>query len=269
MNLECIQRSPQARIVVFSGDSIFFGSGVGREEVFTRLIQERLDREDGPGKWCIVNLSQPAYSFEQKMYWIDRLMESGVPAHLYLEVWPNDAGRFRLFGRHAYNFAGTDGDTDRLPGFVPEARGVTGWLFQHSRLFEYAVLAYPGDNPYSRSWLHTVWEPQVDRIDAALRERGGGMTLVVATRLDVPFAEVDRRRNDPQTPMIEYQERTGRDVVFLNRVLAAGGADFKDVRHDPCCHFNAKGHVILADAFLRLLRADVATESAEVRKADK
>lgn len=257
MNLDCPDRYPDARLVVFSGDSIFFGSGIQTEAAFTTLMQQELDRRDGPGSWCILNLSQPGYSVEQKIYWLANLMKKHTPDMVYWEVWPNESNRYRMIGDAAYDMAGVDGDTGRLPGFVPGPEWLRMWLFLNSRFFEYVVLTMFDLEPFRSSWVTGVYLPMLDEYRNALRARGSDFALVVATRLDMPFSQMRNPRLDPQTVTLEVASSHDMRMLFLHQLLLQAGADHMEIRYDPCCHFNEKGHRLLADIFLRIVAQDL------------
>ncbi|HOC99511.1 MAG TPA: hypothetical protein PKH54_06180, partial [Myxococcota bacterium] len=45
-------------------------------------------------------------------------------------------------------------------------------------------------------------------------------------------------------------------MLFLHQLLLQAEADYMEIRYDPCCHFNEKGHRLLADIFLRIVAED-------------
>lgn len=258
MNLGCPGRYPSARNIVFAGDSIFFGSGIENGREFTSLLQKKLDRDAGQGKWCVVNLSQPAYSFEQKKYWLASFMSEHRVEQVFWEVWPNEAGRFRSWNGSLYNFAGTDGGNERLPSIAGGPNRLSGWLFSNSRFFEYLFLTGIRRQGFSPAWLENDYIPDLRALQAAVAGAGGRFALVFATRLDGPFGEVRVSDREPARDVVDHAlaspgDFDGFDIMFLGRMFEAAGADYRAVRIDECCHFNEDGHGLMADMFFNLL----------------
>ncbi len=258
MNLDCPDRHPDARLVVFTGDSIFYGVGMPGRNSFTSVMQESLDREFGEGAWCILNLSQPAYSVEQKYYWYTKLLEKHQPDMVFWEYWFGEIGHFRKIGDSVYNLASPDVDSapDRLFEFIPGPKRLKLWLFSHSRLFEYFVLACFNSIPPHDEWLDRTYIPLIEGVDAELKEHGGKFSLVVASGLNMSFSEASAQLDSqPTLVMSKFLAPRPFDVVFLPRLMLQAGADYKDVRQDECCHYNEKGHRIMAAIFLDMVKA--------------
>ena len=254
MNLGCPDQYPEARLVVFTGDSIFFGTGLQTAESFTSVMQTSLDQEHGRGAWCILNLSQPGYTIEQKLYWYRKLLERHQPDLVFWEFWPNELGRYRMIGDSAYNVSGTDADTNRLPSFVPGNDRFNRWLFSNSRLFEYLVLMMIRSQEMSPEWVAETYVPFLQGLESDLKQAGGRFVAVVATRLDRPFSEFDGLEKDPQTTMSTSMADSSIETIFLHKVLSNVNADYREVRMDSCCHFSKKGHEVIAGIFLNLLK---------------
>jgi hypothetical protein len=261
-NIGCAAASPQAKVVVFSGDSIFFGSGVESKDVFTALLQNKLDAEFGVGSWCVINLSQPAYSFEQKKEWLAQFARTNRIDHVYWEVWFAENVQYRLFNGTAYNFGPAAG----APGHIPEVPviplALSEMLFSHSRLYEYAFLTFLPRYDMTEKWMDQSYVPDLTKLSAWLREKGADLTLVPASRLDRPFAIASPDSSVKDRLFFRLSEFKAADVLFLSTALKAVGADFMQVRHDPCCHYNQQGHKILADIFRDVVIRDSARRDA-------
>lgn len=80
------------RIVVL-GDSMSFGLGIENEEVYTHLLQERLNSTQNPlslGKWEVFNCSVPGYNTIQEYIFCKDLIETVEPKIIILQTFFND-----------------------------------------------------------------------------------------------------------------------------------------------------------------------------------
>jgi hypothetical protein len=266
-NISCTSTWPDAKVAVFSGDSIFFGSGVEFDEVFTRLLQKQFDDEFGMGSWCIINLSQPAFSFEQKMAWLKEFASVSRIDHVYWEVWFTENVEYRVFNGTAYNF----GPVSPAPGHIPEIPviplSISEWLFTNSRLYNYAFLTFQPRHRMTTIWWEEKYMPKLDALSAWLAEKGAGLTLVPACPLDRPFSVSVKEIIARDKIFFRLKDYRNADVLFLAEALEAMGADFMRVRHDPCCHYNQEGHKFLAEIFKDVVIRDFA--ELDAKKADK
>ena len=250
MNLECPQEYPEATLVAFIGDSIFFGTEIEASDSFTYLMQRKLNSEYGKGAWCILNLSQPAYSFEQQMYWYRQLITRYQPKVVFWELWPQASSRYRLVGKYIYNIQHLKVDAHGIPVPLPGTKLLHPWLLSRSRLFEYAflVLASPDDN--SNHWITDEYVSKLKEIKGELESLGAYLQLVSATNLDIPFDKMGDRSWDMKTVIEESILPDHFEILFLRELLVQESAKCEEVRLDTCCHFN-EGHQIFSDNFLK------------------
>lgn len=271
MNLECPERYPDSRNLVFCGDSIFFGSGIDTGQEFTRLMQSRLDTRYGPGRWCVINLSQAGYSFEQKKYWLDQFMTKHRVWQAFWEVWPNERNLYRSRGDSIYNLGGLGVNVDELSDVIPGPRWLSSWLFDHSRLFELMALSFQLRGESFDSWCSMDYMPALARLRDVVKGAGGEFKVVLATRLDISFGETVAAGRFPG----DWEGRapsgscafSGFSILNLAEMFLQAGVSPEDVRLDECCHYNQLGHEKLADMFFDMLVSTVDGEG--VKKTDK
>jgi len=257
MNFQCPQRYPEAKLIAFVGYSIFYGAELEDSDVFTNLMQQRLDAEHGKGAWCILNLSQPGYSFEQKHYWYSQLIAEHPPDIVLWILWPTEAFHYRLIGDYIYNVKHIEVDADNMPVALPGPNWLKVLLLNKSRLFEYGFLAMSLSKPLSTPTVEYTKEyiSKLKQIEGELAALGGEFQLVGATKLNMPFDQMTDRGWEAGYLTDSSVLFENFDVLFLRDLLMEENAKCEEVRLDTCCHFNEKGHQVLADIFLKILKA--------------
>jgi hypothetical protein len=130
--------APRAAGALFFGDSITYGIGLQNEELFTNLVEARLNAAQPAPGWCVMNFAQPGYGFEQSLAVAREEIPRQRPAVVLFEFWA--IGRsYRMLGDSAY-----DVDAYRLRGAgFPAVR--YGWLIPNAlnRLAVHALGGLP------------------------------------------------------------------------------------------------------------------------------
>lgn len=253
-NEACLTRHPDARVVAFSGDSIFFGIEVPGPQAMTAVTQAILDAAHGPGAWCVLNLSQAGFSFDQKRAWLRSVLARHRVDLVYWEVWPNDAARYVRVGDSIYNLAGVDpADPEPLNRLgLPTA--IDRALLRASRFYEYAMLLRVPRFDLTPEWLRDVYAPRLAALRDEVAAAGAALVLVLPPPLDRPFASRGAGRDDARM-LAGVVERLDPGAVFLGEELGRLGVDHLAVRLDPCCHYNAEGHRVIGTLFAKRLLA--------------
>lgn len=244
---EACAHSAAPRHAVVVGSSILRGSGTTGPYVFTEQLR---DRAEAAG-WCVDNLSQPAFSSEQKrVVALEALRRARPPDRLYWEVWQNDGGRYLRHEDMAINLGGYELDSAGRPrwGSLPEA--ISGPLFEGSALWRYAVIALgasPADqhDPVER-WRKILDADLLPVVEQAKRT-GTEVVLVVCPALDRSFAESEAKPHRGLGALWTFAGQHHLRWIRLEAALA--GKDYLALRADPCCHYNDVGHAALAEVF--------------------
>lgn len=199
-----------------------------------------------------MNFAQPGFTFDNKLAlarrWVPRLR----PALVLWEVWANDPRHYSVLGSTAYSLTGLDVGPDGYPDAFGLPRLVNAWLFRRSRLYEYASigLAPTHFQPWAVEWREFAEKRLVDAFDLAARN-GAKILLVLCPALDRELRASARSLDPGYAAAVDVARRLGVPYVRLDEELAA--EDYRAVRLDPCCHFNARGHAAIADALHRRL----------------
>ncbi len=233
----------QGRHLVVLGSSILYGSGLDAGDVFSAHL-------DVPGL-CVHNLAASGFDMGAKLAAL-AAWEQPVD-EVWLEVWDADPSPYTPIGDDVWRLPlGTRVDDHG----VPDAFGLpfNTWLFRHSHLFQVATASTVPVEPVS---VESAWSRAEDLAVDALRGRPA--TVLVAPRLDRPFdASVQDVERAWATAAERIGERSGARVVDLAQQLV--DLDHLELRADPCCHFNAAGHRVLAERLGML--ASVARDTA-------
>ncbi len=81
---------PGVRRIALLGDSITFGHGMTIERTFARLLEERISRMGGPGKWEVMNFGVSGYSASKMVIAFREKALAYVPQVAVLALIEND-----------------------------------------------------------------------------------------------------------------------------------------------------------------------------------
>jgi hypothetical protein len=242
----CVDAHPERVRIFFTGSSITFGVKLAEQEVFTSLLERRLNElRPNPG-FCVLNFAQPAFGFEQKFAESHVEVPRYRPALLLWEGWA-EWGPYRRMGDIAVNVRGYRLRSDGYVGMLGVPDGVNHLLFDRSAFYRYADLAIGGRamDPEANA---LVPEQALERVLSLANSVGAKLAVYPSTFLDRPFAEsvdkVDRA-------YLAFAHQRGVAVYPLARELV--NEDYVKLRLDPCCHFSAEGHRVLMPIFERIV----------------
>lgn len=226
----------EVRRLVLVGDSILDQTG-GRDA--DENVAARLQAQLGDGV-CVVNLAHAGYSAAQKAVTLLDLMDRGRVDAVLWEVW-GEAPTYRWVGDEIVAVGGyalDDAGTPAVPGVPPAANA---WLFGHSRAWQFTVLALGAGRATEdlTRWHRVV----LDRLAVA----GTPLTFFVFPDLKGPFGEPARTRHAAHPPLRALAAERGVAVVEVGERLRE--EDHLALRLDPCCHYNVRGHEVLARMF--------------------
>ena len=246
-HVDCVDLRPGSTRLLFLGDSIFYGQALQPSEVFTTLLEQRLNRQSPAPGFCVLNFSQRAFSGQQKLALARRLIPRYRPAIVFWEVWSEPALYTRL-GDAAYRFWDVEVADDGLPSVFGLPPGWNAWLIQTSRLYEYATLALAPPRAHdSRLEMADFMDHALAEVRGLAANVGAQLVLEILPPLDRPFDGGGQPVHPLEAFVPDLARERGLDPVLLSRELA--GEDYLRLRLDPCCHFNAEGHRVLADRF--------------------
>src|SRR5581483_6183021 len=122
----------------------------------------------------------------------------------------------------------------------------TDFLFRKSYAYQYATFALAPLQPTAEwergpvAWVCDQALPNLVRITG---EHGGRVFVLAATPLHVPFTEPAMEGD--LLALLGCAKKQGIPVLSIAEILSDQRVE--DVRFDPCCHLNAKGHALLAE----------------------
>jgi hypothetical protein len=262
-DLDCPTRHPDALRVVVLGSSIFAGVSVDPTKVFTQQLAQTLF----PGEHvCVMNLAEPAYSFQNQAKVAERYLETLRPDLVVWEIWGNSPWPYKVLDGTAYRFrsliVGEDGTPNPLRTWPPLHR----WLIPRSRLYELAVLSLAVE-------MHPAWirrhvatyadGPFTDTLRWVTDELQIPVLAVFCPTLDRPFAEQrdarlhpdPKRRDERYIELERVVDALRLPKLHLDARFAELGVQPEDIRLDPCCHYDEGGQAVLAEAVAPEIRS--------------
>lgn len=227
------------------GDSIAFGAGLKAEESLGPQLQAALRRAGVAA--CVHSLAQPASTLWVQAAVAEEAIPAGAPDLVLVQLWYGSPRVPVRLGDAVYYL---DGLATDAPGYPTFALGLSGaWhhaLFDTSRFWAWLTFAVnPGCAGCGRGWEAMI-ESDLARLHALAEQAGARFAILLAPPLDRPF---DAQRADPvpwYDPVIAWAAAHAVPVVRLEDVL--GDARVEDVRKNTCCHYDADGTAVLAEA---------------------
>src|SRR5689334_3607077 len=180
----CVDAHPERVRIVVTGSSITYGDSLDEADVFTSLLERRLNELRPDPGFCVLNFAQPAYGFEQK-YAVARVeLPRYRPALLLWEGWA-EWGPYRRIGDVAVNVRGYRLRSDGYVGILGVPDRINHLLFDHSALYRYAALATGGlgSDPEANA---LVPEHELEKVRSLATSVGATLALYPATFLDRP-----------------------------------------------------------------------------------
>jgi hypothetical protein len=198
-----------------------------------------------------MNFAQPGFSFEQKLAVARQEVARYKPTLIMWEDWV-EWHDYALLGKTAY---GIHGMVRRPDGFIGVA-GVPDFLnrilFEHSRAYEYLVIAAGERIPVDQDLEAKQFvDERLVKVPELAKSAGSRLALYLAPPLDKPFAQYVAEPPLWHREILRMAKARGLHVYQLQRELEK--EDFLQIRQDPCCHYNAEGHKALVPIMKRLV----------------
>ena len=250
-NRGCPGRHPERAEVLLLGSSITYGSGLGADEAFSHLLEEKLNEQQPTPGFCVLNFAQPGFSFEQKYAVAKQEVVRYRPALVLWESWVEWMD-YAMIGRYAYGVTGYRLRSDGAVGIRGMPTGLNGFLFRNLRAYEYIALSVgeKGGLSFDDQGRNFAKE-RLGRVPALASSVGAKLAIYPATPLDRSFAETAASPPAWHDVIAEFGRSNGIPVYPLQQELLA--EDPLKLRMDPCCHFNAQGHQVLAPLMARIV----------------
>ncbi len=233
----------EGRVVSFVGDSILQVTGGEPLDNFAYPLQELLG-----DAWCIHNVAQAGFIAEQKGALARRELAQHRPDVLVWEVW-GERGHVVDLGGTYYGVGGYEVDEEGWPVWpvVPVPQALHRGLFRYSRLYEYAVLTLGVTQRFNPVL------PQFEAILAAADAADATLLLLIMPELERPFGEPTVVVNEVQDGVRAWARERHVPLIDVGQAWA-GQLDYREVRLDPCCHYNPAGHQALAELIAPTVR---------------
>jgi hypothetical protein len=248
-NRSCLRELHDRPDVLFVGDSIFYGVFLEPTKTIAPIVQQMLVSSLGRPS-CVVNLSQPGYTFQNEEVVIRRAVEEFHPRVLVLEIWANSVHKFALTDESAYNFGTLQADELGFPNLgVPLL--LNQKLFSWSATWRHVSL---GLAKSSRVGPLQQWENLVagglEPLRVWLDERDTTLVLAFATSMSTPLSE-ERQKEHIYSVVMEWAEEHAVSQIYFLDVMASEKVE--DMSIDTCCHLSARGTEKVAEALEPIL----------------
>jgi hypothetical protein len=251
-NRECVEQHPERIRVLFFGTSITFGSGLTAAEAFTAQLQERLNRARPVPGFCVLSFAQPGFAFQQTLAVARVEVARYQPALIMWENWV-EWRDFALIGDTAYCIKGLRVRPDGAIGVKGVPDTLNRVLLRRSRLYEYVTLVAGerapllSEDEYARRFL----ADRLAQVPELAQSVGARLAFYLAPPLDRPFPELVASPPGWHTELLAFAQARGVPAYLLQQELV--DLDYRAVRADICCHYNAAGHRALVPVMERIV----------------
>jgi hypothetical protein len=258
-NRICPERHPERTNILFLGSSITFGTDLDASAVFTHGLEARLNQLRPLPGFCVLNFAQPAFSFQQKYAVARTEIPRYRPALILWENWV-EWNEYALIGQAAYSIRDLRLRPDGFVGMAHVPDPLNRALFLRSRLYEYVTLSWGERSPRLGPHGHPLGDQEevsefarekLIQLLQLARTAGSELVFYLAPPLDRPFSESTASPPGWQRAIMEFAAAQSISAYPLQRELA--DQDFRELRMDPCCHYNARGHDALATVMERIV----------------
>lgn len=249
--LGCAPDQAALRLAAF-GSSILAGNvsfyDDGGDAIWSERMQAGLSARSPA---CISNLAAAGFTFDNQLALARRHLPDLKPKVVYWEIWSNSPQRWQVLGDRAYRFASLARRDGEPPNPLGAPIDLHRWLLPRSRVWEALTLslATVGASPREESWQAFVAERLPEAL-ALSRAVGAELVLVYAPPLDRPLAEqVALRLADPKRDPYRFVDAWANEqgVRALRLDLLLASHPVETIRLDTCCHYNARGHELIAE----------------------
>jgi hypothetical protein len=237
-NRSCMRQTHERPDVLLIGDSIFFGVSLKPSETLAPVMQEQLAERLGRPA-CVVNLSEPGFSFEAEEIVLRRGVEKLNPKVVVLEIWQNSVSRYVSLDHALYNFGNMVVDEKGLPnlGIPAELNYV---LFSRSGIWRHLSTGLvTSQNGTSRARFEVLVVDELEPLRQWLKDRDVGLILAYAVELSAPFSEGREKERKAYAPVSEWAAEKGIPQMFFDEAMK--GKKVEEMRIDPCCHLSSQG----------------------------
>jgi len=239
--------------VVFIGDSITYCVGVGEAgQRFSDIAAAELKSEGYD--FAVLNLASPGYSTRNERYVMELFTRPLNIKALFVGLFYDDLMNFRYIDGYLWNERFVRMNDNITLESIPLPRSLNDFLFHASSLYQ---------------WLSSRQLNRIESVPETVRARkakwseqllalkkycdGKGAELIV---LIMP---IHRREMDPEKggrlQMLPYSWRyddvekfaASHRIKTLRVESFFGGMDYSGVSSDMACHYNARGHRIIAE----------------------
>src|SRR4029079_10307089 len=163
---------------------------------------------------------------------------------------------------------GTSAYRIRPDGFI----GITGVpdalnrvLLLNSRLYEYLTLAMGEGVPRDPHLEARVFAAtRLPRVVQLAQDAHAKLVLYPSPPLDLPFSETAATLPHWHADVVDFARTHGVPVYPLQRELI--DHDYRQLRLDECCHYNAEGHRALVPVMERIILEQLASSSHDARQ---
>jgi hypothetical protein len=265
---ECA-RDPDRIRILFLGDSITYGVGIESDQVFSSLLEKRLNEDYPHPGFCVLNYAQPSNGFEEDAITAEDVIPQLKPALVLWGLW-EESRHFVVLGDTAYDLghfdAGGKGYAYNLDGYpVTQATrllpaALNRWLFEHSRAYWYWTL-WAGFSPQKviGDRMHDDVRRNVNAVITEAEAVKSRLVLYFPPRLWAPFVKSPAEASWWHADVIQLTEQHGFRAVWLADYLL--GKDNAAYNLDGV-HFNAKGHSALAPIFEQIVVEELGLKAA-------
>lgn len=244
MAMEAMSPLPKTWHIAGLGDSVMYGVGLKRHQTYMSLLPRYLKPGDGRPVTTI-NLAVPAYNAEQEKALFLAKGEALRPKLVLVHLWEDDFKKNVLIGREVFSAS-----LDVPPGHgLPLPRSLALWLAPRSRLAQAISLRSAGNGADPNCSARDLALNSLTALHQSAASFGGKAVFLLSPDLG------RERPVQPQAYGVVKERLHAQSAEIIDLAALLSDQPSAAIRADNCCHFNAKGHQLIAERLGPVLTA--------------
>ncbi|NDK07628.1 hypothetical protein EOM39_00100 [Candidatus Gracilibacteria bacterium] len=239
------------------GDSIMQGSGVGGNSTYLYNLSKKLDNTE------IINMAIPGFDLLQEIIKYNEEKLGDNTDLLIWHIWSDDDNIYKYINGVLYDSEVVINDYGEpiLFSYIP--RNINLYLIKNSYIYN-KLLKIKIKNDVKKTSISNI-NYVINKLDIILKDylsKGNNkkVLLIFSPSLDNnSYSEefsTGIKGVNPLYTKIENKLSQYNNIKMLYLDKFFKGIEVKEIRHDPVCHFNEKGHKIISEKLYEYIKTN-------------
>ncbi len=256
-------------VILITGDSITYGSGVDNEEqTFSYLLRQQLKKRGYDIE--VLNLSSPGYSTRDERWVLELFTRNLNVKAVIVGFFYDDFSGYRYFKGYLWNQSVVEIDGDLTIESLPVSRSLNNLLFHTSSFYQWLAFRQMKRIESDKHIAHgklVRWEQNVSALKRISDGHNAPLYMILMP-MQTPRLDIEKGGRFPLPYVLRYDDversaaRKGITTVRLDSLLGHP-ENYSAISSDNVCHYNSKGHILIADVLTDYLERNILKRKAD------